>query len=153
GAGGWPDGGARSHGFDWLMYRFAATAIDQTAALARRKSPTSSAAAVSAGARVIAATSSCEPGGTSRATSSGTTPSRYRATSETTRLTRLPIPCASSSLARAISPSLVKSTSPILGTSRSSHQRSASVPYSSVRATGSTAPPPDLLILAPSTVR
>src|SRR6266545_4083100 len=69
---------------------------------------------------------------------SGTCPPRYRCTMLTTRLTRLPSPLARSSSARATSLPTVKSVSPTRGTSRSSHQRTASVPYRSTSSSGST---------------
>ena len=62
--------------------------------------------------------------------------SRSRA-SVVTRLTRLPTPLARSRFAVATRRSAVKSASPVRGTSRSSHQRTASVPYRAARATGS----------------
>ena len=133
------------------MNRLASSAIAQAAAVACRKSNSSSAAPISPPACRIAASRLSPPGGTG--CRPGARPSRYLPIIAITRLTRLPRPLASSSSARAIIRSTVKSASPTRGTSRSSHQRTASVPYSAASAAGSAPEPDDLLIFRPPDVR
>ena len=72
--------------------------------------------------------------------------------SPTRRCTRLPMPFARSRFAVSTRRVSVKSASPTRGTSRSSHQRTASTPNRATRSIGSTALPSDLPILRPFAV-
>ena len=83
----------------------------------------------------------------------GGVPSASRCTIVTMRWTRFPTPCARSSSDRVTTRSMVKSASTVRGTSRSNHQRSASVPTSSTTATGSIELPADFESFSPPAVR